>query len=205
MAKLYPPVIEGTIPAFSGTSIEVPFSMNRAVSTSEISGLVLKIKKINGTVIGTATTSILTSPASFSVAGFKLAQGEYYKVQLAYVEKFTKEIGYFSTVGVVKYTSTPSVFIEGLNAIASNSHNYIYTGVYRQAKYDTSKGIYDTSSYDTTEKLYSSRFYIYDENYNLIKDSGEILHSVNGDTSPYEAVDTFEYNDDFELDKSYYI
>lgn len=205
MAKLYPPVIEGTIPAFSGTSIEVPFSMNRAVSTSEISGLVLKIKKINGTVIGTATTSILTSPASFSVAGFKLAQGEYYKVQLAYVDKFTKEIGYFSTVGVVKYTSTPSVFIEGLNAIMSNSHNYIYTGVYRQAKYDTSKGIYDTSSYDTTEKLYSSRFYIYDENYNLIKDSGEILHSVNGDTSPYEAVDTFEYNDDFELDKSYYI
>lgn len=205
MAKLYPPVIEGTIPAFSGTSIEVPFSMNRAVSTSEISGLVLKIKKINGTVIGTATTSILTSPASFSVAGFKLAQGEYYKVQLAYVDKFTKEIGYFSTVGVVKYTSTPSVFIEGLNAITSNSHNYIYTGVYRQAKYDTSKGIYDTSGYDTTEKLYSSRFYIYDENYNPIKDSGEILHSVNGDTSPYEAVDTFEYNDDFELDKSYYI
>ena len=205
MAKLYPPVIEGTIPAFSGTSIEVPFSMNRAVSTSEISGLVLKIKKINGTVIGTATTSILTSPASFSVAGFKLAQGEYYKVQLAYIDKFTKEIGYFSTVGVVKYTSTPSVFIEGLNAITSNSHNYIYTGVYRQASYDTTNGIYNTSNYDTTEKLYSSRFYIYDENDKLIKDSGEILHSVNGDTSPYEAVDTFEYNDDFELDKSYYI
>ena len=205
MAKLYPPVIEGTIPAFSGTSIEVPFSMNRAVSASEIKGLVLKIKKINGTVVGTATTSILTSPASFSVAGFGLAQGEYYKVQLAYIDKFTKEVGYFSTVGVVKYTSTPSVFIEGLNAITSNSHNYIYTGVYRQANYDTAKGTYNTSNYDTTEKLYSSRFYIYDENYNLIKDSGEILHSVNGDTSPYEAVDTFEYNDDFELDKSYYI
>lgn len=205
MDKLYPPVIEGTIPAFSGTSIEVPFSMNRAVSVSEISGLVLKIKKINGTVIGTAKTTILTSPASFSVAEFGLAQGEYYKVQLAYIDKFTEKVGYFSTVGVVKYTSVPSVFIEGLNAVTSNSHNYIYTGVYRQAKYNALKGSYETSDYDTTEKLYSSRFYLYDDNYNLIKDSGEILHSVNGDTSPYEAVDTFEYNNDFDLDKSYYI
>ena len=35
MAKLYPPTIPGTIPAFytgsNGTSIEVPFSMNSAV------------------------------------------------------------------------------------------------------------------------------------------------------------------------------
>ena len=37
-AKLYPPVIAGTIPAFSGTSIEVPFSMNRAVGASEFNG-----------------------------------------------------------------------------------------------------------------------------------------------------------------------
>ena len=53
MAKLHPPVIPGTIPAFCGTSIEVPFSMSKAVSTYEISGLVLKLKKVNGNVICT--------------------------------------------------------------------------------------------------------------------------------------------------------
>jgi len=50
MAKLYPPVIEGTIPAFSGTEngsvLTVPLSMNRSVSKDEISGFALKVKTI---------------------------------------------------------------------------------------------------------------------------------------------------------------
>ena len=71
MAKLHPPVIPGTIPAFSGTSIEVPFSMSRAVSINEISGLILKLKKVSGVVIGTAITLNLNNPASFSLENFK--------------------------------------------------------------------------------------------------------------------------------------
>lgn len=46
MAKLYPPVIEGTIPAFNGTDLTVPFSMNRSVSIAQIGGFALKIKTI---------------------------------------------------------------------------------------------------------------------------------------------------------------
>jgi hypothetical protein len=44
-----------------------------------------------------------------------------------------------------------------------------------------------------------------DENYNILKDSGEILHNVNQDISSYEASDTFEYYDDLDLNKSYHI
>ena len=52
--KLYPPNIEGTIPAFSGTTMVVPFSLNRAVSKNEIAGFVVKIKTVQGsTLIGT--------------------------------------------------------------------------------------------------------------------------------------------------------
>ena len=47
MAKLYPPHIEGTIPAFYGTTLVVPFSMNQAVGASEVKNIVLKIKKVN--------------------------------------------------------------------------------------------------------------------------------------------------------------
>ena len=46
MAKLYPPYLEGTIPAFYGNSITVPFAMNRAVGKNEIRGFSLLIKSI---------------------------------------------------------------------------------------------------------------------------------------------------------------
>mgnify|MGYP006967447462 CR=1 FL=1 len=57
MAKLYPPYIEGTIPAFYKTTdsegkgtaqLTVPFSMNRAVSKWEVTGFRLKLKNIFG-------------------------------------------------------------------------------------------------------------------------------------------------------------
>lgn len=204
MAKLHPPVIPGTIPAFSGTSLEVPFSMSRAVSINEISGMILKLKKVSGSVIGTLTTGGKTSPLTFNVKDLNLVQGEYYKVQLAYIG-LTGEIGHYSTVGVVKYTSTPQVFIDGLNDYTSNSHNYIYTGVYRQASFNEKTQMFETQGFDTTEKLYSSRFYLLDENYNILKDSGDILHNVNQDVNSYEASDVFEYYEDLDLNKSYHI
>ena len=50
MAKLYPPIIEGTIPAFYGTVISVPFIMNRSVSLSEISGMKIKMKTVQNNI-----------------------------------------------------------------------------------------------------------------------------------------------------------
>jgi len=53
--RLYPPLIEGTIPAFylrykndnpSSAVVTVPFSMNRATSISEIGGMRLRFKYI---------------------------------------------------------------------------------------------------------------------------------------------------------------
>jgi hypothetical protein len=57
MAKLYPPNIGGTIPAFysvgTTTKIVVPFSMNKAVGKSEVFGFSLKIKYVDGNIIDT--------------------------------------------------------------------------------------------------------------------------------------------------------
>ena len=41
--RLYPPLINGTIPAFYGATLVVPFSFNRAVSVSDVAKMVLKI------------------------------------------------------------------------------------------------------------------------------------------------------------------
>jgi hypothetical protein len=57
--KLYPPIIEGTIPAFYGDEIIVPYSMNKVVSYSEIAGFSLKIKTVqNSYYLGEATTIV---------------------------------------------------------------------------------------------------------------------------------------------------
>jgi hypothetical protein len=48
MAKLLPPLVEGTIPAFYNNNgivnITIPFSMNRAVSKGSVKGFSIKVK-----------------------------------------------------------------------------------------------------------------------------------------------------------------
>jgi len=92
MAKLYPPNINGTIPAFYSnlnqgtTKIVVPFSMNRAVSVYEIEAMMLKIKSLNGTLIGVVrssfldTTDSLTATFDVKFLASKFTIGSYYKI-----------------------------------------------------------------------------------------------------------------------------
>ena len=121
MAKLYPPVIEGAIPAFyaneDGTvTITIPFSMNRAVSKVQVEGFAVKIKTVQSSTY--LYTLEVTDPNSYSInnnifeiyATFKdsallskLKVGQFYKLQIAYISG--GEIGYYSTVGIAKYTT----------------------------------------------------------------------------------------------------
>jgi len=91
MAKLYPPNINGTIPAFYSdtingtTTMVVPFSMNKAVGFKEIEGIEVKIKSLNGTLIGVCPSSYINEiemTATFNVSDFKdsFLMGNYYKI-----------------------------------------------------------------------------------------------------------------------------
>lgn len=72
MSKLYPPVIEGTIPAFNGTTLVVPFSMNRSVSKADIGGFSAKIKTIqSNTFVVTLNNGILMD----GYARFEIGEG----------------------------------------------------------------------------------------------------------------------------------
>lgn len=204
MAKLYPPYINGTIPAFyysegaTNTKIVVPFTMNKAVAASEVAGFALKIKTINGDVKGVVREDVdnlvISSNVSvtFSPKEMTFVIGQYYKVQLAYIDT-DGVIGYYSTVGIIKCTTKPTIYIEGLSFGQANTHNYSYTGVYSQ------------EGGDVTEKLYSSQFILYDSDHNVIVDSGEILHNTSFDNVPYEAHEEFLISQDLDLNKSYYI
>lgn len=197
MAKLYPPHIEGTIPAFYGATLVVPFSMNQAVGASEVHNMVIKIKKANSNeVILTKYAQYFDAyancKASFTLTAeeqelFKV--GQFYRVQLAFID-INNTIGYFSSVGVIKYTAVPYIELVGMNGTTSNLHMYDYVAAYRQ-------------ELDPTEKLYSSRLQLFDAKGNMVEDTGERVHSVVNDTLPNEALEYFNLNRDLELDQTY--
>ena len=193
MAKLYPPIIEGTLPAFYSTEKEggtasvklvVPFSMNKSVPFSEVSGMYLKMKTIsNNAYIITKEESKVLDDENFTdtqiifdlsteVAKNQLNLGQSYKIQIAYIDK-TNTVGYYSTVGIAKYTSEATLEIIDLEPEIDNRHLYTYKGSYHQSK-------------DLTERVYSYWFNIYNSNKQLVTTSGEQLHNIDSDVSPVE-------------------
>lgn len=208
MAKLFPPLIEGAIPAFypeeNGTiKIIVPFSMNRAVGSVQVKGFALKAKTVQSTTY--LFTYIEKDINKFNMEDScyvefevsqedkdKLKKGQFYKFQLAYIDN-TGTVGYYSTVGVAKYTTKPEVAIQGLEHGIINMHNYEYMGTYNQG------------DGDVTERVYSYQFDVYNSYNNLIATSGEQLHNSSNDIEINQSYDKFILAQDLEIDKSYYI
>lgn len=93
--RLYPPTIENTLPAFYGTSLEVPFKMNSTVGKDSIEGFILQLRSLtsNSIVINNLTTNnydIEQGVARFSLSDTqinKLNIGQYYRLQIAYLPK----------------------------------------------------------------------------------------------------------------------
>ena len=144
MSKLYPPIIEGIIPAFyannDGTAnLVVPFSMNPTVSWNEIGNIRLQLKTVQNLNIRLVDTGYYTDYSqkdkiifSFTEQAVKenLNIGQHYKIQIAY-QNINGDIGYYSSVGVTKFTTKPIVYIEKLNEGIKNYHQYTYIGVYQ--------------------------------------------------------------------------
>lgn len=203
--KLYPPYIEGTIPAFSikqgqGATVNIPFAMNKAVGTADFDSISLKVKTINSSdyLFETLCTGydLNKNYATFDLTMNEVAQlniGQYYKVQLAYVQTGdTNNYGYYSTVGVVKCTSEPEVIIDNLTRAKLNPHLYNYTGRYKNEG-------------DPAEKVASYRFMVFDDNLNVVKDTGELIHNNTLNPSPYECFDNQDFLFDLNSNKIYYI
>ena len=218
MAKLFPPLIEGTIPAFysdNGTvKITVPFSMNRAVNKKQVSGFVLKAKTVqSSTYLFTIrnqdnnTFNMEDSPwVTFTLSPQDISYlrvGQFYKFQIAYIDNSGSEgeIGYYSTVATGKYTKKPTLYIStanaenGLKVGQINMHHTYYMGYYGQT------GI----GADSNERVYSYEFNVYSPDGKLFATSGEQLHNSSDDTELYESYDSFSVQQELEVDKSYYI
>lgn len=207
MDKLYPPYISGTLPAFTGTELTIPFQMNQTVSAAEVSGFAYIFKTIQSNVViaqgqivsPQAQDAINSGSITFQLKfkqingnAFQLNLGQFYKVQLAYIDN-NGVIGYYSTVGIAKYTTDPKVEIEGLESggIGINKTNFV--------------GHYSQYKGDVTERVYSYQFIVYDEYHNIFATSGEQLHNTINDEQLYESYDSFELNKELIKGKNYYI
>lgn len=184
MGKLYPPSIEGTLPASYNGRLVVPYIMNKSVSYDEISKFQIKINTVyNNALIGTLSTTLYDDNYvyfDFEPELVKVNVGQSYKVQLAYVDK-DNIIGYYSTVGVVKYTALPIVEIKDL--ILNGSNGEININPYKfVAKY---------TSADSTEKPYLYQFDLYDRDKNLLISSGEQFNDTYELT--YQLQEWFQY------------
>lgn len=207
--KLYPPNIAGTIPAFNGTTLVVPFSMNKAVAKREVSSFALKIKTVyNSTYLKDATYishNFDKGTVTFDVSNCALTPGNYYKIQLAYVSNTTPAIiGYYSTVGVVKYTGTPKAEIVGLESGSGqiNMHDYSYTGTFTIPSWMDKNLV---KHYDSAEKAYEYCFNLYNKSGELIHTSGNLLHNTLEDEDLITSRDSYEIKRDLETNQSYFL
>ena len=199
--KLYPPSIEGKLPACAGQSLIIPFTMNRSVGMSQIGGMALIIKTVQtGRTLGTLlngshgfdeTTGM--NSAIFDITKLGLVDGQYYKVQIAYIEKFSNEVGYYSSIGVLKKTTEPDLTVPNLENNFYSSHEY--TGKYSQ------------EGRDETEKVYSYCFELKDMDGNLIDTSGTLVHDSSADDPQrsFESQDTWKSTVALVKDIPYYL
>lgn len=197
MAKLFPPIVEGTIPAFYSNgmvNITIPFSMNKAVNKNQVKGIAVKVKTLQSSsylfVNENGIYSLDGSPyVIITVNAEQFTLGQFYKFQIAYIDT-SNEIGYYSNVIVGKYTSQPTIGIDGLEQNKNNNHVYTYYGYYKNN--------------DVTENVYSYKFDLYDDIDQLVVTSGELIHDNSNDDNLGESTDIFVLSRDLG-NKVYYL
>lgn len=207
MSKLNPPILENTLPAFtrsvSGSTIRIPFQLSRAVGKSDFSKVrfIMKSVQSNKELFTRDCEPVLVNKSQYEINhkfsnsdDFIPAIGQYYKVQLAFIEKSTKDVGYYSDVGIIKCISHPNVYIKDQASNQKNSYEYI--GVYSQEETKELKT-------DKTEKVYSYQFSLYDEEGNLLLTSGEKIHNTDNDTEPDQSWDSWTITKALEPNKIY--
>ena len=197
--KLYPPYIEGNLPAFTTEMVEVTkdgetlqedhviiyiqYVMNKGVSHSSINGYSLQIKKITtNQIIGTLDNG---EKLDNNIVRFDLGKdeelvhsGQYYKFQLAFKDK-NNIIGFYSTPGVARYINRPGIEILGFDSEAMRVQGF-YTPL--------NSGEY---LYSYKFKLYKGEFTLQPE---LVEDSGEIIFNSTNVDGDNNATLTYNFN-----------
>lgn len=193
MNKLYPPILESTVPACYEENgivkLTIPFSMNRAVGAIQVGGFELKIKTVQSGIF--LHTLVTVNPSDYEInetesyvtfylnnSDKKIKIGQFYKVQMAYIglEQTKKEYLYTqylnNNIDLEEFKN--QVLAEGIIGYYSSVSTIKYTtkpNIYinnfniKVLNSHTHEyiGYYDQTNGDNSEKVYSYIFNIYDK------------------------------------------
>ena len=204
-----------------GAVIKVNFNLNRAVANSEIDGLALRLrtistntkvvdenlninpttKKSEGIALsydldqGVCTFSITKEYNSEAIDLLKV--GQYYKAQIAFINKSeVNNIGYWSTVAVIKCVAMPTVKIANFHTHDINIFSNEIVGEYLQ----------DPTTGDYTEKVYSYNFELFDiDGETILEKTKELLHNSSQDIINNASTDIYRCYRELEENEIYYI
>lgn len=160
MIQQYAPIIATTIPGFLNNGIvTIPYTHNDFVDFNEVAGFQLIIKNYNSAKILYETAQPSQNFTDNSII-FEIGEvcqvGNYYKFQIAYVDK-EKNISKFSYASIGR-------------CVGSAGQITIQSDTYYQ---NLSASL--NASFASDEFIYQYQFLIYDKENNLVEDSGEQL------------------------------
>lgn len=160
--------------------------MNKTVGVHQVQAFRLRLKTTTTDILYGEMNSENWNPGETNlIVNFnvpesilrKLIIGNFYKIQLAYIDK-DGIVGYYSTVGIVKYTAKPRVEISGFVNTSTNIHTTEYIGIYHSIN-------------DPSEKAYQYKFSLYNSSDEEIETSGWLLHNSYEDTELDESTDYY--------------
>ena len=220
MATLYPPYIEGRLPAQVGQTISLPYQLNRAQGVADLSGyqgnekpalirLRLSAVSTNELISDEMTCLFIDSGKDIFYANFIVNKKinintlNYEDVKMPIslqvgqhykvqlaFEKEDVKGVYYSTVGVFKYTAQPNVYIENLELTSINRFNDVFRGMYTQLE-------------DVTERVEYYKFIVY-KNGEIIDNTGWQVHNSRNDTESNTSIDIYEFHNTIEDKDQYY-
>ena len=170
MAKLFPPTIDGKLPAIKCLGentfrLNIPFLHNDAIGSGLYTDIAIEIKAAATNLWIESLTinkeDIENSTIKMDISSSKFKVGQYYKIQLAYLD--SGEAGMYSTVGVAKCVQDGTAIVSINNILGLEV-----------------SGQYEADIADKTEVEYSYNFELYKLNqssYELIDSSEELIHN----------------------------
>ena len=196
---LYAPKIENILPAFStdpqnpsNVLITIPYQLNLSVGYEDFTHIkyIIKTATTNTEISFSTDTSKKQQynaerqsyVQNLSLPKNKFTEGQYYKIQIAFVDG--NDVGYFSNVGVSKYIKKPTITINH-----KNIREIVATFT-------------DAVTY---EKVYKYKFDLYDSYGNILETSEEQVHNSLNDTNPTTSVDTWEIKTTLNSDIKYVV
>ena len=200
--KLYPPYIEGKLPAFTEDEIIIPFQLNPLVGENDFDGLALFITSMSGQQIG---ETLYSSNCAYENNQFRVTftigdnslfhVGQFYKMQLACTidKEDAYEVGYYSSVGVAKRIIQPQTSIKFLSADKVTSNPITFIGEYSY-EHEIDK-----------EKIYSYCFNVYDDKEQLYDTSGDIVYNNEAESNSDTQECLWTLNKTLEENKIYSI